>query len=240
MTPTTPASLATPAARDRLQVQLSSLFLAKVFNWMGLGLGVTAVVALLTHRTGLAYRLVASPLFLVLLLAELGLVFFLSSRVQRMRAATGSLLFLVYAVLNGVTLSTIFLVYTTASITQTFFIAAAMFCVAGGYGLVTKRRLDGLGGFLFMGLVGIVIASVVNLFFRNPAVYWALSLVGVFVFLGLAAYDVQKIKQMGESGLMEAGEEAIGRMSVLGALALYLDFINLFLMLLRFFGSSRD
>jgi len=220
--------------------EASTVFLAKVFNWMAIGLGLTGVVAWFTASSGLAMQLVASPVFMVLVLVELGMVFFLSARINKIQAATATGLFIGYAILNGLTLSMVFLAYTQTSIAATFFITAGMFGAMAVYGLVTKRDLSGMGSFLFMGLIGILIASVVNIFLKSSSLYWAISLIGVFVFVGLTAYDVQKIKKMGEEGIMEQGEEAIKKGAIMGALALYLDFINLFLMLLRFFGGSRD
>lgn len=220
--------------------EASTIFLAKVFNWMAMGLGLTGIVAYFTANTGLARAIVASPLFMILIFAELGLVFYLSARISKIQAATASSLFIGYSVLNGLTLSTVFLAYTSSSIAGTFFITAGMFGAMAIYGLVTKRDLSGLGSFLFMGLIGIVIASVVNIFLRSSGMSWMISALGVFIFTGLTAYDVQKIKNMGEEGIMSQGEEAIKKGSIMGALALYLDFINLFLMLLRFFGGSRD
>ncbi len=218
----------------------ASIFLAKVFNWMAAGLGITGVVAYFTAHSGLASSIIGSPLFFVLILAELGLVFFLSARIQKIQAATATGLFLGYSILNGLTMSVIFLAYTASSIAGTFFITAGMFGAMAIYGLVTKRDLSGWGSFLLMGLVGIIIASIVNIFFKSPAMYWVISLIGVLVFTGLTAYDVQKIKRMGEEGIMAQGDEAIRKGSIMGALSLYLDFINLFLMLLHFFGGSRD
>lgn len=220
--------------------EASTVFLAKVFNWMAIGLGLTGVVAWFTASSGLAMRLVASPVFMILIFLELGMVFFLSARINKIQAGTATGLFVGYAILNGLTLSMIFLAYTQSSIATTFFITAGMFGSMAVYGLVTKRDLSGLGSFLFMGLIGIILASVVNIFLQSSSLYWAISLIGVFVFVGLTAYDVQKIKTMGEQGIMEQGEDAIRKGAVMGALALYLDFINLFLMLLRFFGGSRD
>ena len=218
----------------------STIFLAKVFNWMAIGLGVTGVIAWYMASSGLAAQLVATPLFMILLIAELGLVFYLSARVDKIQAGTATGLFIGYAALNGITLSMIFLAYTQSSIATTFFITAGMFGAMAVYGLVTKRDLSGLGSFLFMGLIGIIIASVVNIFLKSNSLYWAISLIGVFVFVGLTAYDVQKIKTMGEEGIMEQGEAMVRKGAIMGALALYLDFINLFLMLLRFFGGARD
>ena len=220
--------------------EASTIFLAKVFNWMAMGLGLTGIVAYFTASSGLARAIVASPLFMILIVAELGLVFYLSARISKIQAATASGLFIGYSALNGLTLSTVFLAYTSSSIAGTFFITAGMFGAMAIYGLVTKRDLSGLGSFLFMGLIGILIASVVNIFLQSSGMSWMISLLGVFIFTGLTAYDVQKIKNMGEEGIMSQGEEAIKKGSIMGALALYLDFINLFLMLLRFFGGSRD
>jgi FtsH-binding integral membrane protein len=220
--------------------EASTVFLAKVFNWMAFGLGLTGVVAWLTASSGLATSIVGSPMFMILIFAELGMVFYLSARIDKIQPGTATGLFLGYAVLNGLTLSTVFLAYTGASIGGTFVITAGMFGAMAVYGMVTKRDLSGMGSFLFMGLIGIIIASVVNIFLKSSSVYWAISVIGVLVFVGLTAWDVQKIKTMGEQGIMEQGEAAIRKGSIIGALALYLDFINLFLMLLRFFGGSRD
>jgi uncharacterized protein len=220
--------------------EASTIFLAKVFNWMAIGLGLTGIVAFFTASSGIAMQIVASPVFIVLILAELGMVFYLSARVDKLQASTATGLFIGYAVLNGVTLSTIFLAYTQSSIASTFFITAAMFGAMAVYGLVTKRDLSGLGSFLFMGLIGILVASLVNMFFKSSAMSWMISMVGVLVFTGLTAYDVQKIKTMGEQGIMTQGEEMIRKGSIMGALALYLDFINLFLMMLRLLGGNRN
>ena len=218
----------------------ASIFLAKVFNWMAIGLGITGLVAYGTAATGLAVWIINSPLFLIIALGTLGLVFFLSARIDKIEAGTASTLFVVYAVLNGLFFSTIFLRYTGASIAGTFIITAGMFAAMAVYGLVTKRDLSGWGSFLFMGLIGLIIASIVNIFLKSPGVYWVTSMIGVLIFTGLTAYDVQKIKKMGEDGIMAQGQEAVTKGSIMGALALYLDFINLFLMLLRFFGGNRD
>ena len=220
--------------------EASSIFLAKVFNWMAMGLCLTGLIAYFTASSGLARAIVASPLFFILIIAELGMVFYLSARISKIQAATASGLFIGYSVLNGLTLSAVFLAYTSSSIAGTFLITAGMFGAMAIYGLATKRDLSGLGSFLFMGLVGIIIASVVNIFLQSSGLSWMISFLGVFIFTGLTAYDVQKIKNMGEEGILSQGEEAIKKGAVMGALALYLDFINLFLMLLRFFGGSRD
>ena len=224
----------------RAQQEASTVFLAKVFNWMALGLAITGGVAFFTAHSGLATMIIGSPIFFILMFAELGLVFYLSARVEKIKAATASSLFVGYSVLNGLTLSVIFLAYTGSSIAGTFFITAGMFGAMAIYGLVTKRDLSGWGSFLFMGLIGIILASIVNIFLKSSSMYWMISLIGVFVFTGLTAYDVQKIKRIGQDGIMAQGDEVIVKGSILGALALYLDFINLFLMMLRFFGGSRN
>lgn len=218
----------------------ATIFLAKVFNWMAVGLGLTGIIAFITAHTAMAQMIIGTPLFIILILAELGLVFYLSARIDKIQASTATGLFLGYSVLNGLTLSVIFLAYTSSSIAATFFITAGMFGAMAVYGLVTKRDLSGWGSFLFMGLIGIIIATIVNIFLQSSNLYWAISFLGVFIFTGLTAYDVQKIKRMGEQGIMSQGEQAITKGAIMGALALYLDFINLFLMLLRFFGSSRS
>lgn len=224
----------------RARQEASTIFLAKVFNWMAIGLAVTGGVAFLTAETGMVRTLISSPLFFILVLAELGMVFFLSARIEKLQPGTATGLFLGYSILNGLTLSTLFLAYTHASIAGTFLVTAGMFGAMAVYGMVTKRDLSGMGSFLFMGLIGILLASLVNIFLKSSGLYWAISGIGVLVFVGLTAYDVQKIKNIGEEGIMQQGEAAIHKGSIIGALALYLDFINLFLMLLRFFGGARD
>ncbi len=225
---------------EQARKEASSLFLAKVFNWMAIGLVLTAVIAQVMFESGLVMRVVSSPIFFVLIIFELGLVFFLSARIQKIQAGSATMLFVAYSILNGVTLSVIFLAYTKTSIASTFLITAGMFGAMAIYGMVTKRDLSGFGSFLMMGLVGIILASIVNIFLHSSSLYWVISLLGVFIFTGLTAYDVQKIKTMGEQGILEQGPDAVKKGAIMGALALYLDFINLFLMLLRFFGASRD
>jgi FtsH-binding integral membrane protein len=220
--------------------QASTIFLAKTFNWMAIGLGITGLVAFFTSSSGLGTSIIGTPLFWILIVAELGMVFYLSARIEKIQALTATSLFMGYSVLNGLTLSVIFLAYTNSSIAATFFITAGMFGAMAVYGLVTKRDLSGWRSFLFMGLIGVIIASVVNLFLQSSSMQWMISFIGVIVFTGLTAYDVQKIKRMGEDGIMTQGSEAIRKGAIMGALALYLDFINLFLMLLRFFGGSRN
>ena len=221
--------------------EASTVFLAKVFNWMAIGLGLTGLAAFLTVNSQAALQLVFGNkmVFYGLIFGELGMVFYLSARIERISAQAATGLFVAYSVLNGVTLSAILLLYTMTSVAATFFIAAGMFAAMAVYGFVTKRDLSSLGSFLFMGLIGIIIAAVVNIFLASPMLSWVISGVGVLVFTGLTAYDVQKITHMGSQGIMDGGEAVIRKGAIMGALALYLDFINLFLMLLRFLGDRR-
>jgi FtsH-binding integral membrane protein len=210
-------------------------YMLRIYNYMAAGVGLTAVVAWLTYQlTGPA--LLQSPLMWVFILAPLVLVFFISARINTLSASTARLLFFIYAALVGVSLSTLLHIYTSSSIARVFFIAAATFGGLSLFGYTTRRDLSGIGTFLFMGLIGIIIASVVNIFLRSTGLDWLLSIVGVGVFAGLTAYDTQRIKTMYDS---RDDETSAGRKSVLGALSLYLDFINLFMMMLRLAGGRR-
>jgi hypothetical protein len=213
-------------------------FLRKVYGWMCVGLGVTAVVALgVASSPGLVQTIYANKLlFYGLFAVELGLVFFLSARVNKLAPATASGLFLLYSGLNGVTLSWIFLAFTGTSIATTFFVTAGMFGALALYGSTTKRSLAGVGQFAFMGLIGLVLASLVGMFVHSEGLQFVISIVGVIVFTGLTAWDAQKLKAMA----VAVPEGRVGSYAVVGALALYLDFINLFLFLLRFMGGRRD
>ena len=219
----------------------TTILLTKVFNWMAIGLGITGLAAFLTVSSPVMLELIFGnkAVFYGLIIGELGIVFFLSARVHKLSAQMATGLFLFYSALNGVTLSAILLAYTMTSVATTFFITAGMFGAMALYGFVTKRDLSGMGSFMMMGLFGIIIASIVNLFMGSSELSWIISGIGVIVFTGLTAYDVQKITRMGASGIMEQGEAAIQRVAIMGALSLYLDFINLFLMLLRFVGNRR-
>ncbi len=232
----------TPVTLQQAKTQASTIFLAKVFNWMAIGLGITGLAAFITVNSQTMMQLVFGNRLVLygLMFAELGMVFYLSARIQQMSSQAATGLFVAYSLLNGVTLSAILLIYTAASVAATFFITAGMFGAMAVYGLVTKRDLSGLGSFMFMGLIGIVIASLVNIFMHSPAISWMVSGLGVIIFTGLTAYDVQKITQMGASGIMHEGEAAIQKVAIMGALSLYLDFINLFISLLQFFGNRRD
>ena len=227
---------------NQAKVQAQSIFLAKVFNWMFIGLLLTAITAFLTANSKAALELIFGNrlVFYCLVFAELGMVFTLISRVERLSASTATTLFLLYSALNGVTLSAILLLYTMTSIATTFLVTAGMFGAMSVYGFVTKKDLTGMGSFLTMGLIGIIIASVVNIFLGSPMISWVVSAIGVIVFTGLTAYDVQRLTHIGAGGVMDGGEVAIRRASIMGALVLYLDFINLFLMLLHFLGGRRN
>ena len=227
--------------KAQVQVRVNS-FVRSVYNWMAIGLGITGVVAYgVANNPGVREIVFGAPLvFFGLIIAQLVMVFMISARIQRMQASTATMLFIVYSALNGATLSAIFLAYTQSAITSTFFICAATFTACSIYGWTTRRDLTTMGGFLTMGLIGIVIASVVNIFVQSGAVSTIVSYVGVLVFVGLTAYDTQDIKNMALSQPDDIDAGAVRKGAILGALKLYLDFINLFLMLLRIFGSSRD
>jgi FtsH-binding integral membrane protein len=222
----------------------------RVYNYMAAAVALTGVVAWLTFNaavvtdasgaivglTAFGQAIFSGPMTIVLLLGTLGLVFFISFRIDRLQFSTAMALFLLYSALLGVTLSSVFLAYTGASITRVFFISAASFGALSLYGYTTKRDLSPMGSFLMMGLIGLIIASLVNLFLQSSGLDFVISAVGVLVFAGLTAWDTQKIKEM----YNPADPEAVsGRKAVMGALSLYLDFINLFLMMLRLFGDRR-
>ena len=219
---------------DQLIVRQNTL-IRQVYAWMGAGLTVTACVALFTLSSPVILQAVAGNrlIFFGLMLGELALVFTLSGAINRLSEFNATAIFIAYSALNGVTLSILALVYTASSITSTFVTTAGMFGAMSLYGYMTKKDLSSWGSFLFMGLIGVVIASVVNIFVGSSSVSWVISGIGVIVFTGLTAYDTWKIKAMAAQGV-EGRKPAI-----LGALTLYLDFINLFLMLLRFGGDRR-
>ncbi|MGB5987240.1 MAG: Bax inhibitor-1/YccA family protein [Desulfobacterales bacterium] len=229
-----------PLSTTQTQVQVNQ-FIRSVYNWMGAGLALTGFISYyVSNSPQILQFLVANPFILFgLLIAELAIVFILSARIGKMQASTATAMFLVYAGLNGLTLSPIFLIYTRASIVSTFFICAATFGAASLFGMNTKRDLTSMGNFMFMGLIGIIIATVVNLFLRSPAITMVVSYIGVIVFVGLTAYDTQQIKSMAltQPAGMDGGTVRKG--AIFGALKLYLDFINLFLMLLRILGNRE-
>src|SRR5215813_14215529 len=222
----------------------------RVYNYMAGGVALTGVVAWLTYQmavvtnasgaivglTPFGQTLFGSPLKWLVMLAPLGFVFFMSFRIEHIQASTARLLFFVFAAVFGLSLATIFMVFTATSITRVFFITAAAFGALSLYGYTTQRSLDALGSFLLMGLFGIIIASLVNLFLASSALQWIISVVGVGVFAGLTAWDTQKIKEFYDP--LDDGTVA-GRKAIMGALSLYLDFINIFLSLLQLMGDRR-
>jgi len=230
-----------PTSQSRVEVV--NAFMRGVYGWMSLGLLVTAAVSMFVATSPAIRQAVFGNqiIFFGLIIAELALVVGLSAAINRLSAGTASGLFMLYSALNGVTLSSIFLVYAQATIFKAFLVTGGMFGAMSLYGLMTKRDLTGLGSFMFMGLIGIIIASVVNIFTKSAMMDFIISCVGVLVFTGLTAYDTQKLKVMGEMAPADDAT-AVRRGAILGALTLYLDFINLFLMMLRLFGggSSRD
>ncbi|PHM36014.1 Bax inhibitor-1/YccA family protein [Xenorhabdus innexi] len=215
-------------------------YMAQVYGWMTCGLLLTAFVAWYVANTPEIRDAIFSNsiVFYGLVIAQLALVFVLSGLVHKMSGAVATGLFMLYSMLTGLTISSIFVAYTTGSIASTFVISAAMFGALSVYGYTTKRSLSGMGSFLFMGLIGIVLASLVNIWLKSPALMWAITYIGVLVFAGLTAYDTQKLKEMGAE-LDVNDKENMRRYSITGALTLYLDFINLFLMLLRILGDRR-
>ena len=220
-------------------ISATNTFLQKVYLWMMVGLAMTALASAFMLSSQTAQQLIFGNkiVFYGLIFAELGMVIAISAAINRMSSATATLLFVLYSALNGVTFAAIFMIYTRSSIASTFLVTAGTFGAMSLYGYVTKKDLTGFGSFLFMGLIGIVIASVVNIFLQSEMIYWVTTYIGVFVFVGLTAYDTQKIKKIGEAGFANGEDQQ--KAAILGALRLYLDFINLFLMLLRIMGGRR-
>ena len=227
-------SFTTPYAAD----ERVTLFLRSVYGWMCAGLAITAIVAYAVAQSpSLVITIASNPFYRWgLILAQLGIVIFLSARVEHLAGGTAAMLFAVYSALTGVTFSFILLAYTGESIATTFFVCAGMFGALAFYGTTTRRSLAGWGQFLFMGLIGVVLASIVGIFWQNDAFQFVLGFIGVIVFTGLTAYDAQRMKEMA----LATPEGKLGSYAIAGALALYLDFINLFLMLLRFMGNRRN
>ncbi len=225
--------------RDRAEVRVNT-YVRSVYNWMCIGLAVTGFIAYYAANNDAMRNMISGGMMWVIIIAELGLVFAISGMIDRMSAATATSLFVLYSALNGAMLSSIFVVYSGSSIATTFFICAGTFLGCSIYGWTTKRDLTSVGGFMMMGLIGIIIASLVNIFMKSAMMNAIISYIGVIVFVGLTAYDTQKIKDMALSQPDGLDSAVIRKGAILGALSLYLDFINLFLMLLRIFGSSRD
>ena len=225
-------------------------YMLKVYNYMTTGLLLTGLVAyffgkasIVTNELGqivgvtsIGALLFSSPLKWVVMLAPLGFVFYLSAKINKMSVSSAQITFWIFSAIMGLSLASIFIVYTQASIARVFFISSGTFAAMSLYGYTTKKDLTKLGGFLFMGLIGIIIASLVNLFFQSSALHFAISVIGVLVFVGLTAYDTQSIKNMYYAG---DSESVGGKKALMGALRLYLDFINLFIMLLLLFGQRR-
>lgn len=238
--PPLPQASATQAAPQQSEWDLTaymSQVMRKVYVKMFLGLLVTALTSwfVLSNETILMTLVQSRGLLIGLCVAELALVFILSMAINKLSSPLATLLFYVYAVINGVTLTPIFLVYTMSSIALTFFVTAGVFLAMSIYGYTTKSDLTKFGTYLIMGLIGLIICSIINIFWANSVMDWIVSFAGVLIFIGLTAWDTWKIKQMA----METDEVNAGKLATLGALSLYLDFINLFLYLLRFLGS-RD
>jgi FtsH-binding integral membrane protein len=229
---------ATAAAPAAPYVDLQG-FLQRVFLWMFAGLGVTAAAAAVIGSSDkLLEQVTSNPIVLIIIFAaQLGLVIAISAAINRISVPVALGLFFLYAALNGVIFAFVFELYTAQSIFTTFAITAGMFGAVAAWGYVTKRDLTGMGTFLFMALVGLILASVVNMFVASTGLYWLTTYGGVLIFCGLTAYDMQKLKRYAAAGGTD--EEAESRAAILGALALYLDFINLFLFLLRIFGTRR-
>lgn len=219
------------AAKKSLSAQF-----VRTFGWMFFGLLVTGITAVITLYTPLIYLVMNRYSLIALLLVEVGIVVFISRRVMSMSYGASAAAFLFYSVVNGITLSLIFFAYTLGSIAFVFFITSAFFGFMSVYGAVTKQDLTSMGSMLFMGLIGIIIASVANWFFRSETLYWIISFVGVAIFLGLTAYDSQKIK---DYHLSYAGTPKERNVAIIGALTLYLDFVNLFLYILRILGKKK-
>jgi len=212
-------------------------YMLRVYNYMASGLALTGIIAFMVASSPtLINAIFGSPLAFVVMLAPLGFVFGLSFGIHKMRFSTAQALFWAYSAVMGLSMATIFLQFTGASVARVFFISAGTFAAMSLYGYTTKKDLTGLGSFLFMGLIGVVVASIVNMFLASTALHFAISVIGVLVFVGLTAYDTQAIRRM---YVESDGSEVMGKKALMGALRLYLDFINLFIMLLQLFGQRR-
>lgn len=213
-------------------------YMLGIYNYMTLGLALTGLIAFFVSSSPTAMQLIfGTPLRYVVMLAPLGFVMALSFRINSMTVSTAQTLFWAYAATMGVSLSSIFLMYTNASIAKTFFIAAGTFGAMSLYGYTTQKDLSGIGSFLFMGMIGLFLASLINMFFQSSALEFALSIIGIFIFVGLTAYDTQNLKNL---YFLESDSTTVAKRSIMGALQLYLDFINLFMMMLRFLGDRRS
>ena len=224
------------------QALVVSAFMRRVYNWMSMGLALSGLIAWYLVNTQSAmdvffnYQTGFTWPYYIAIFAELGLVFAISAGIRKFSVTTAATMFIIYSALNGVTLSPVISIYTAASVAKAFFITAGMFAITSVWASTTKKDLSGMGQFLFMGLIGLIIAMLVNFFFRSPMMDWVISVIGVGIFVGLTAYDTQKLRAL---VLEAANETTVSKMAVLGALTLYLDFINMFLFLLRLFGDRR-
>ena len=214
-------------------------YMLRIYNYMASGLALTGIVAYVFAQSGMYAQGAATPLIWLIMLAPLGFVLLMSFGIQRMQASTAQLLFWAFAGVMGLSLASIFLQFTGASIARVFFITAGTFAAMSLYGYTTKRDLSQFGSFLIMGLIGIIIASIVNIFLASSALHFAISVIGVIVFVGLTAYDTQNIKEQYYE-LQYADGETASKTAIMGALRLYLDFINLFIMLLQLLGVRRE
>ena len=212
------------------------IYMTKVYNYMGLGLLATAITAYLGAASGIYVALAQTPLIWLVVLAPLGMVIYLSARLHKMSESAAKTTFWIYAALTGLSLSYVLLAFTGVSVVRTFLITAASFGALSLYGYTTKRDLSGMGSFLFMGLIGIILASIVNFFLQSSAMHFAISVIGVLIFAGLTAYDTQDIKRIYFAG---DSREIAEKKAIMGALRLYLDFINMFLFLLQFLGNRE-
>ena len=212
-------------------------YMLRVYNYMASGLALTGIIAYVAYASGFYHRLAGTPVMWLVILAPLGLVMLMSFGVNKMSAGTLQGVFWLYAALMGLSMAGIFLVFTGTSIARVFFITAGTFAGMSLYGYTTRRDLSQFGSFLFMGLIGIIIASLVNMFLASSALQFAISVIGVIVFTGLTAWDTQQIKEMYYAA---DDREIAGKKAIMGALRLYLDFINLFMMLMQLLGTRRD
>ena len=237
MSPETKQNISTARTSDTYVDQGLRKHMLNVYNYMTSGLALTGLIAWMTAQSQTMINLIyGTPLQWIVMLAPLGFVFFLSARIHKMSFQSAQITFWLFAALMGLSLASIFLVFTGVSIARVFFITAGTFAAMSIYGYTTKKDLTNFGAFLFMGLIGIIVASIVNIFIGSTALHFAISIIGVLVFVGLTAYDTQHIKRM----YVESDEtEIAGKKAIIGSLKLYLDFINLFIMLLHLFGNRR-
>ncbi len=230
-----------PYYQPSLAATRENALLRAVYNWMVVGLGISGLTAYFTANSPAVLNLIFGNSFtmIILIVAELGMVYAISGGVRNLRASTATTLFMLFSFVNGLTLSAVLLAYTYESIATTFLVTAGTFGATSLFGYVTKKDLSSMGNFLFMALIGLIIASVVNMFLASSTMGWIITYVGILIFVGLTAYDTQKIKRLNAT-VSPADGESYGRLALIGALMLYLDFVNLFLLLLRVMGGRRN